>query len=70
MIRAIQEMQMLLHIWTFKDDQRIFSAKDPLELYRVGHMMKLDGVITEFPGVYGSVSHFLGKEATKIVQTS
>lgn len=61
-------MQMLLHIWTFKDDQPIFSAKDPLELYRVGHMMKLDGVITEFPDVYSPVSHFLWKEENKIVQ--
>jgi hypothetical protein len=61
---------MLLHIWTFKDDQRIFSAKDPLELYRVGHMMKLDGVITEFPDVYSPVSQFLLKEPTKILQIS
>lgn len=53
-----------MHIWTFKDDEIFFNAKNNIvfllsiqEMYSIGHIQfKLDGIITEFADIYAPLA--------------
>ncbi len=47
-------------VWTFKDDNLLFDAKNNLEMYKFAQRtLQLDGVITEFADIYAPISQIL-----------
>lgn len=59
-----KNLGLIVHIWTFKDDELFFNAKTNIvyftlmqEMYKIGHQdFKLDGVITEFADIYAPLA--------------
>ena len=46
-LKKTRDLGMIVHVWTFKDDELLFSASNNIEMYKIGHnVLKLDGVIT------------------------
>lgn len=63
LIEETRKHGLLIHVWTFKDDARIFQAVTPIEMYRIGQIqMRLDGIITEFSDVYTPIAQILRGE--------
>ena len=59
-LNQCRQLGLMVHVWTFKDDNLLFDAKSYLEMYRFAQMtLKLDGVITEFADIYAPISQLL-----------
>lgn len=59
-LNQCRQLGLMVHVWTFKDDNLLFDAKSYLEMYRFAQMtLQLDGVITEFADIYAPISQLL-----------
>lgn len=64
LLEETRKYELLIHVWTFKDDAMIFQGRNNIEMYRIGQIdMKLDGIITEFPDIYAPIAQLLRSSA-------
>jgi glycerophosphoryl diester phosphodiesterase len=68
-LKQTQDLGLIAHIWTFKDDVLLFNSKNNIDMYTIGQkVMNLDGIITEFCDIYAPIAQLLRKQANEEIQ--